>query len=294
MSPSSAGTVHVVGSLNRDIVVRVDRHPRMGETVAASSLLRLPGGKGLNQAVAAARSGVKVTFVGAVGDDDDGRDLRAALAREGVDVAGVVTVDAPTGTALIAVDPTGENTIVVVGGANLRVGDATARLPRLAPGDVVVAQLEVPVEALAHAMAAAIAAGAVTLLNAAPAAVLPDEVLGAVDVVVVNETEMEMLGGNHALLERLRPAGAVVLTLGRRGARVLTAAGEVSIDGRRVDAVDATGAGDCFVGVLAARLAMGTSLVDAAHTANAAAALSVQRVGAASSMPTAAEIAAAS
>ncbi len=284
--------VHVVGSINRDVVVRVDRHARPGETVAASSLVRLPGGKGLNQAVAAARAGASVSFVGAVGRDLDGEDLVGVLVAAGVDVVGVAVVDAPTGTALVAVDANGENAIVVAAGANHRVDPAAAAALLVGPGDVVVAQLEVPHGVVSAAMRAARAAGGLAVLNAAPARPLPDELLAMVDIAVVNETELEALGGMATLLSRLGPHGRVVATLGAAGALVADGAGEVTIEGRRVEVIDTTGAGDCFVGVVAAGLAAGSSLVDAARVANAAASLAVQRDGAAVSMPTAAEIAA--
>ena len=290
MPAQRISTVHVVGSMNRDVVVLVDRHAQPGETVVGSSLTLLPGGKGLNQAVAAARAGAAVSFVGAVGSDPDGADLVATLVAAGVDVSGVAVVAAPTGTALVTVDASGESVIVVVAGANHLVVPAAAAALVVVSGDVVLTQLEVPREVVAAAMGAARAAGALSVLNAAPALALPDEVLEMVDVAVVNETELEMFGGMARLLARLAPHGRVIATLGPAGAVVADRSGEVVVEGRLVGVVDSTGAGDCFVGVAAARLAAGSSLIDAARAGNAAASLAVQRHGAAGSMPTSAEI----
>lgn len=292
MGSPHRGAVHVIGSINQDLVAVVRRHPVPGETVTASTLERLAGGKGLNQAVAAARAGARVTFIGAVGDDPAGSALLATLAEEGVDVSKVTSVPLPTGVALVTVDEQGENVIVVMPGANASITVQAAAAVPARLGDVVVAQLEVPLEVVVAAMRTAQTCGARALLNAAPAQELHDEALVDVDVLVVNETELDALGGMTQVRGRLRPSSAVIATLGADGAIVAEGQREEVIAGRRVDVVDSTGAGDCFVGVLAASLASGSSLVDAAQTANVASSLAVQRRGAASSMPRTDQIAA--
>lgn len=293
MARARGGTVHVIGSINQDLVALVRRHPRPGETVAGSGFERLPGGKGLNQAVAAARAGARVAFIGAVGEDPDGSALLATLAAEGVDISNIVPVPLPTGVALVTVDQHGENVIVVVPGANASVTVSAAAAVPARAGDVVVAQLEVPLDVVAAGMQAAQACGARALLNAAPAQELHEDALGDVDLLIVNQTELDALGGMAQVRARLRPSSAVIATLGADGAVVAEGRHEEVIAGRRVEVVDSTGAGDCFVGVLAASLASGSSLVDAAETANVAASLAVRHRGAASSMPRADQIAAA-
>ncbi|MGZ4632714.1 MAG: PfkB family carbohydrate kinase, partial [Actinomycetes bacterium] len=243
------GTVVVVGSLNVDVVVTVPSHPRPGETVLATSLRRLPGGKGANQAVAAARAGAVVRLVGCVGDDADGADYVDRLAAQGVDTSTVRrVVGVPTGTALVTVDDAGENSIVVAPGANARVTADDVRAVVLAPGDVVLVQLEVPLDVVAAAARHATAHAARLVLNLAPFAELPAAVLGAADPVVANEHEAAQL--------RATP-GSLAVTLGARGAR-WQRGGEVSeVPAPAVDAVDTTGAGDVFAGTLAAAIAAG-------------------------------------
>lgn len=282
--------VHVVGSLNRDTVLRVDHLPRSGETITSADVSLQAGGKGLNQAVAAARAGAVVSLLGAVGGDDAGEGLLSTLAAAGVDVSAIEVVTERTGEAIVVVEQGGENLIIVLPGANHAISaDAVDRL-RPRSGSVVVAQLEVPLPIVAGAMAAARASGAIALLNAAPALPLPDEVLAAAEILVVNETELDALGGVSAVLARLGPRGSVVATLGAAGALVADGTGETAIAGRDVPVVDTTGAGDCFVGVLAAGLAAGNALTDAVGRANRAASVAVQRPGAAASMPSIAEV----
>lgn len=292
------GTVVVVGSANVDLVVPVERHPAGGETVLGGTLTRTPGGKGANQAVASARAGGAATsMVGALGTDDAADLLLASLTGAGVDVGAVARVDLPTGTALITVDAAGENAIVVAPGANglVRVDDAARG--RLAAADVVLAQLEVPV-ATVVAAARARRDGASLVLNAAPSRDLPPELWREVDVLVVNEHEARDLAGQgrgveaaRLLLERVP---AVVVTLGGAGAVVLRRGlPDAPVPGVPVEAVDTTGAGDTFCGVLAAGLARGDDLADAARGATVAAALAVTRHGAQDAVPTAAECAAA-
>jgi ribokinase len=280
--------VWVAGSINMDLIATAPRHPAVGETVLGHDLARLPGGKGANQAVAAARSGAPTRLVGAVGDDAFGSELRTYLNGQGIATGTVVTkADKPTGTALIVVADA-DNTIVVVPGANAALGDADAPpASAFAAGDVVVAQLETPQATTIKVFAAAHARGATTILNAAPAALLDTDLLPLIDLLVVNESVRVLL---RIQLDGT-PPNTVICTLGATGVSTTTRDGSVIVtEGRKVDAVDTTGAGDCFVGYLAAGLASGRALTAAIERANSAAALSVQRTGAAPSIPTAAEV----
>jgi ribokinase len=276
------GRVIVVGSLNVDHTVRVDRLPDVGETVLASSSANGLGGKGFNQAVTAARMGVDVAMVGCVGADADGDVLVRTLRHEGVD-AGFVRRDAevPTGCALITLDDDGLNSIVVVPGANSRAVFPSAALEG---ADVLLAQLECPLEVVAVAMAAARAAGVVTILNSAPAQALTSEFLGLVDYLVANETEGERLG-------QVSYHGVAVVTGGERGALVLVPGHDSRhIPALSVRVVDTTGAGDAFCGCFAATLANGGNLSEALRRAIAAGAYAVTRDGAFASLPTAADV----
>lgn len=287
--------VVVVGSVNLDLVYRVPHLPRPGETLLGADLHRLPGGKGGNQAFAAARvaaSGVTVAFVGCVGDDEAGRLLRDDLSAAGVDVGGAHVVSGPSGTALIAVDDVGENTIVVIPGANHRwPEDAVARLD-VAAGDVVVLQLEIPLEIAEAVAARATEAGARVVLNAAPADARAAALARRVDVLVVNEVEAaELLGvaipveaaGLAAALDGAAAAagGAVVVTLGARGALVALPGAPVRhVPAVPVDAVDSVGAGDAFVGAFAAALAAGEPPEAAVRRGAVAGAITATVVGA--------------
>jgi ribokinase len=242
------GTVCVVGSLNIDLVTKVRAHPRPGETVRGDGLDRLPGGKGANQAVAAARAGAHTVLCGRIGED--GTAYRNGLAERGVEVAGVHLVSgSPTGHALIAVDERGENTIIVIAGANAALTDAQVRRHAdvIAAADVLLLQLEIPLPGVLAAAELARAAGVRVLLNPSPWQVPPGELLAVADPVVVNEHEAEQLP--------VAAAASVCVTLGARGARwgEHTAAAP-----RDVTVVDTTGAGDAFAGALAAALAAGT------------------------------------
>ncbi len=292
-------SVAVVGSANLDLVVPVERHPRPGETVLGGDHYRAPGGKGANQAVAAARLGGQTSFVGLVGDDDAGRTLTSALRRAGVDTGALgVHPEAPSGLALIAVDPHGENTIVVSPGANARVGpeEIAAAEARLRTAGAVLLQLEIPLPAVA---AAAAAAGGLVILNPAPAAPLPAELLERVDVLVPNRTELATLAGTpvpETLEDVERAADAlaperIVVTLGADGALVCDRGTVEHVPALEVEAVDATAAGDAFCGALAVALVGGVTLADAARRATVAAALAVTRKGAQPSLPTASEVA---
>lgn len=294
MSRLPVASVVVVGSINRDLVARVPHLPGPGETVLATGHLTNPGGKGANQAVAAARLGQPVAFVGCVGDDDAGRTLLDALHADGIDTGNVQVRDGPSGLAIIAVDDDGENTIVVSGGANLHLTEGAVReaAPKLGAAVVTLAQLEIPVEAVA---AAARLAGGRFVLNPAPARALPAELLSAVDVLVPNLGELATLAGAESqsvraedaaeLAGRLEGPGAVVVTLGAGGALVVQDGQTVHVPAPVVDAVDTTAAGDAFCAALADGLVRDLSLVDAATWAVRVAARTVTRAGAQQSLP---------
>jgi ribokinase len=280
--------VVVVGSANVDLILPVQRIPRPGETVLAGSLTRGPGGKGANQAVAAARAGATTAFVASLGDDESGGLLRDALSEAGVDLALVSSTTTPTGTAIITVDADGENAITVAPSANAELELSAASIAAIQQAEVVLAQLEIPFDIVR----AAARASRYFVLNAAPAAELDDDLLAEVDLLVVNEHEAAIVGGSDpaALLQRVP---AAVVTLGGDGALVLArGAAQVRVPGVQVEVVDTTAAGDTFCGVLAAALASGQGMTDAVRRANAAASLSVQTAGAIPSVPHADAIAA--
>lgn len=292
--------VVVVGSANLDEVVAVPRHPGAGETILGGDLIRSPGGKGANQAVASARAGDHPTvFIGAVGEDEGARVLLDSLQRAGVDTSLVSRVPGASGTALITVSPDGENAIVVAPGANRQVRIGAAEAAALRGAGAVLAQLEIPIETILAA-ADACRDEAPLLLNAAPSAALPDALWRRVDVLIVNEHEAaDLTGGDphdaEALAtELLRRVPAAVVTLGSRGCLVAergeSAPRITALAGHAVNAIDTTGAGDTFCGVLAARVASGADLVSAAGAGSAAAALAVTRPGAQEAVPTAAEV----
>ncbi|MGY4496737.1 ribokinase [Bradyrhizobium sp. GM24.11] len=299
------GRVFVAGSINMDVVATADRHPRVGETVAGRQVLYFPGGKGANQAVAASRLGAKTTLIGRLGTDSFGAELKTFLTAQGIDPGSIKeTPETHTGTAIITVAAS-DNTIVVIPGSNALVSaDDVADAP-LAKGDVAVSQFEIPLPTIAAFFQRARAAGATTLLNPAPAQKMSGELLALVDILVLNETELGFLVGVElsesdeaakiiAVARKLqaRKDQTICVTLGKRGVLALAASEEFAVQGRVVKAVDTTGAGDCFVGALASHLADGVPLRAALAFANAAASISVQRMGAGPSMPTAAEVAA--
>ena len=293
-------SVAVVGSLNLDLVIRVPELPGPGETVSGGDLFRNPGGKGANQAVAAARLGRRVAMIGCVGDDDAGRDLLASLEADGVDGSQVRVVDGvSSGTAFIAVGEDGENQIVVSPGANARLtpDDVAAAAAVLRSAAVTLLQLEVPLETVA---AAAGTAGGRVVLNPAPVRPLPDDLLGRVDVLVPNRVELAQLTGGPApdtveeaarLAGRL-PARAVVVTLGADGALVVEDGQASHVPAVPVRPVDTTAAGDAFCGGLADALAGGADLQEAARRAVRVAAAACLRHGAQASLPTPADLAA--
>ena len=310
-----SGRVIVVGSVNIDLVVSVHRMPLPGETVTGGRFARHHGGKGGNQAVAAARLGARTAFVGAVGGDSFGVEARAALAAEGIDLRGLATLEhETTGIAMIVVDAAGENSIAVAGGSNAAltpdlVGQGLRTL-RPGPGDVVLVGHEIPTESTREALRLGRAAGALTILNPAPATDLDGTILALADVVTPNRGELAILtGGVAGAVAPVVPLGliaplaatllvgdsdrAVLVSLGSDGALLVEAGGTTVLDPLAVAVVDTVGAGDTLNGALATGLAAGLELSVAARRAVAAASLAVTRAGAREGMPTSAELQAA-
>lgn len=266
----------VVGSINMDLVTLAPRFVGPGETILGERFLTVPGGKGANQAVAAARAGATVRFTSACGRDDFGDELAAALEADGLDLTGMRRVGDSTGVAMIFVDDGGENQIAVIPGANDAV-EPPAADPEVG---VWLVQAEVPVAAVEGTLAAARATGATALVNASPAGRIPPALVAAYDVAIVNETELEALGDRHS--------PHVVLTLGSRGVRILPE--DVALSAIPARVVDTTGAGDALAGTAAAVLAEGRTLEEAVGWGIAAASLSVERHGCQPAMPRRAEI----
>ena len=295
--------VVVIGSLNMDLVTRAPRLPRGGETLIGESFSTIPGGKGANQAVAAARLGAQVSMVGCVGSDAYGQQLRGALLAEGIDCQAVSVVDGSSGVALIVVDDNSQNAIVIVAGAN---GELTPTvLDRfdavLQSAEVIICQLEVPDATVGHALKRGRELGKTVILNPAPASrALPAEWYACVDYLIPNESEAMVLSGlavdslenAEAAATQLIAAGAgkVIVTLGAQGLMFANGSSFEHFPAPRVKAVDTTAAGDTFVGGFAAALASGKSEVEAIRFGQVAAALSVTRAGAQPSIPTLLEV----
>ncbi|MFB6872592.1 ribokinase [Streptomyces sp. NPDC056323] len=288
--------IAVLGSTNMDLVAYVERAPERGETVTGREFRTVPGGKGANQAVAAARAGGEVLMIGAVGDDEYGNLLRSGLEHSGVDTDLLHTAEGPSGTAHIVVDDTGANSIVVIPGAN---GTVTAigpgEMATIAEADLLLLQLELPLSAVIEGAKAAHAQGVRTILTPSPVQPLPCELLDCVDLLIPNEHEAAALSGftdPHAAAQHLlSQVPAVVITLGSKGCLYAARGGEpVVLPAPEVTAVDTTGAGDTFVGTLAVALGERRPVPQALAWASAAAALCVQRLGASASMPYRTEI----
>ncbi|MDX3756481.1 ribokinase [Streptomyces mirabilis] len=290
----------VVGSANADLVIGVERRPAAGETVLGSDLVVHPGGKGANQAVAAGRLGARTALLARVGDDAHGRLLLDSQRAAGVDTAGVLVGGAPTGVALITVDPSGDNSIVVSPGANGRLAPEDVRSAGnlLAASRVVSAQLEIPLETVVEVVRN-LAPGSRFVLNPSPPQALPAEVLAACDPLIVNEHEARVIVGTDlgdspedwaSALLALGPR-SVVITLGARGALVASADGAARVPSVKVETVDTTGAGDAFTAALAWRLGLDEPLAEAAAYAARVGAAAVTRAGAQESFPTAEEVA---
>jgi ribokinase len=285
----------VFGSINLDLIFNLPSIPRPGETVLGPATRIEPGGKGANQAVAAARDGANVVMAGAVGRDPLAEGALRLLRQAGVDLLRVQAVDASTGCAAIAVDPDGNNAILVGSGANLFAHASQVEDALLGPSAIVVLQMEALAAETARLIARARAAGARVVLNLAPASALPEDILRAVEVLVVNETEGAWLAaylGCEASATSLRDrlgGVSVVLTRGGEGAEIAGRDGAWHEPAQQVEAIDTTAAGDCFVGVLAHRLERGETLLTAVRRAGIAAAVCCTRQGSQGSLPTQAE-----
>jgi ribokinase len=289
--------VIVFGSINMDVVTACERHPRIGETVLGKSVAFHPGGKGANQAIAAARCVGKSLLVGSVGADDFGHQMLAHLQANGVETSGVaIARDISTGIAVITVAAQGDNTIVVTPGANARA-QAPAHLPDMTDRTVALAQLETPITEIARFFTMVGNAGGTTILNPSPYQSLPKSLVRNTSIIVLNAHEFAELTGRAGLDEPQElmafleladlPVRSCIITLGPAGFVLAERGGAaIHIDGHKVEALDTTGAGDCFAGWFAAELAAGQGLEEAGRRANAAAAISVTRAGAGSSMPT--------
>lgn len=295
----------VAGSINMDVVVRSQRHPLPGETLSGSNLQFIPGGKGSNQAIAASRLADDVHLIGKLSHDAFGDKLHDFLQSENLGLSALGFMpdgsSVATGTAIITVADSGENTIIVIPGANAHVSIKDAQLMPFTSGDVAVSVFEIPQETVLAFLRHARNDGATTLLNPAPAAPFIAGLLDQVDVLVLNESELAYFVGaqvsedeetlrQQALSLRSRDDQRIILTLGKNGALAVVGDDVLRVPGRSVQAVDTTGAGDCFVGALAVALSEGKGWQDALHFANAAAALSVQVHGAAPGMPKRADV----
>lgn len=298
-TPHHSPRVAVLGSANMDLVVTVDRAPNRGETVTGRTFHTVPGGKGANQALAAARAGGSVTFLGAVGDDAYGTQIRSLLAADGIDVRGVVTAEVPTGTAHIVVDGDGGNAIVVVPGANATVTALTDQhRAAIEAADALLLQLELPLSVVVEAAKFAHARGVRTVLTPAPVVDLPADLLDVIDLIVPNEHEAALLwdlSGRTSLRaapERVSGlTGDVLVTRGATGSLWYGRDGAViAVPAFPVEAFDTTAAGDTFVGAFAVAWTSGMAVEPAMRWASAAAALAVQRLGASASMPYRADI----
>ena len=283
MGDSVEFDVVVVGSCNLDLVSTTTHLPSPGETLRAVAYAEHAGGKGLNQAVACARMGARTAFIGCVGNDSAGTMLRDLLNSEGIDTSQLVTVDAPTGRAFITVDASGENTIVIVAGANAHLDKTVITVPS---SKVLLAQLEIPLSVVTQVFTEA--RNAITVFNPAPAAVIPNELLSLCDYAVPNETESEALGGTKFLLRS--GVNTVITTLGERGAEISDATSTTAVTPYPVNAIDTVGAGDAFVGALCAELARGETIEHAARIASIAGALATTVHGAMPSLPTRAAV----
>lgn len=292
--------INVLGSLNMDLVTNVKITPKVGETILGSGFSQIPGGKGANQAAAIGRLGGNVSMIGRVGSDLFSDELIISLKKDNVDVSNVSkSEEAPTGTALIMVNDDGDNSIVVIPGANfdIRPIDVTAEI---IDGDYLVAQLETPIEVIENSFKIAKEKGIITVLNPAPAKKLSEELLSRVDILIPNETEFELLTGYNALddkeidmgVKKLISLGTnlVIITLGSNGSVLCDGKEKKYFASNKVKAVDTTAAGDSFIGGLLFSLSNGVKIEDSIVFASKVAALTVTKKGAQSSLPTFAEV----
>lgn len=290
--------VIVAGSINMDIVVLTNRHPKIGETILGNDLLYFPGGKGANQAVSSSKLGAKTTMIGMVGNDNFGKKLAEFVESQGV-INKISTIEeVPTGTALITVSTrTADNTIVVIPGANMELTEKDVAELEISKGDVLVSQFEIPDNTIESFFKKGKKAGATNILNPAPAKSVSSELLDLVDILILNESELETISGNTlnvdddssilAAINNIRDNNrAIIVTLGEKGVFSCINDETIRTEGLRVKALDTTGAGDCFVGALAAGIANHSTLKEAIIFGNLAASICVTRKGAGSSMPT--------
>jgi ribokinase len=300
MSEMPKCDVLVIGSLNADLVVRAPRFPQPGETISGDDLHTIPGGKGANQAVAAARQGASVAMLGSVGKDNFGDFLLENLKQNQVDVSNIQRDHASTGTAIIVVDANGQNSIVLSAGANGHVSFADVDRGSDLNPSLILLQLEIPTPTVLHAAQFAKANGARVILNPAPAQTLPDDLIRLADFIIPNETELSLLTGlevkdtasAEAAAKALLKRGAdnVIVTLGSKGALLVSSTQVIHVDTYKIDVVDTTAAGDAFIGGFAASLLRGLELKDAVRHANACGALAATKFGAQPSLPTKDEV----
>ncbi|MDF2533202.1 MAG: rbsK [Clostridia bacterium] len=288
--------VLIVGSINMDMVTAVNSIPKKGETVLASTMQKYHGGKGANQGVASSRFGAKTSFIGAIGDDEDGKTILESMKSEGIYINGIkIHENEKTGMAWITVDQKGENSIVVISGANGAVSkeDIDDNEALFREADIVLLQLEIPVETVAYAINKGKENGCRIILNPAPAVKLDMDILSKVDIITPNESELDILTSGIDAHNRIEKAQSlikqgvdnVICTLGAKGVLYVKKDGFSQFPAYSVDAIDTTGAGDCFNGVLAAELSNNESIETAIKIAIKASSLSVTKKGAQSSMP---------
>ncbi|ACZ10465.1 Ribokinase [Sebaldella termitidis] len=292
----------VIGSLNMDLVVKVEKLPKLGETILGETLYENPGGKGANQAVAAAKLGGNVSMIGKLGKDNYGEQLLLNLKSNNIKTEGIIRCDDITGTAVIEVDSKGNNSIVVIPGSNLKLSkeDLDSASDLIDKADIVILQQEIPMETVEYALELAAEKGKITILNPAPAVKISEKVLAATDFLILNETELEIISGKESIPEteyiytinELRNKGAknIILTLGEKGGMYTEGEEIKEYKALKVTAVDTTAAGDSFIGAFALKLAENAGVSDALEFAVGVSALTVTRSGAQQSLPTQEEL----
>lgn len=292
----------VIGSLNMDLVVNVDERPKPGQTVIGSNFKEVPGGKGANQAVAMARLNGNVSMIGKVGEDGFGETLIDALKKDNVDTKYIKKTKGFTGVALITVDKNAQNSIVVSPGANFEVkeSDIDENIEAIENSDIVVVQLETPLQTIKYALNKSKQLNKYNILNPAPAAKLDDEIIKNVDLLTPNETELEILSGvsieTEADIEKAaqvmidKGVKELIVTLGSKGSLYINKEKKLFIEANKVDAVDTTAAGDSYTGALAVALSNDKNIEEAMRFASKVGALSVMKEGAQSSLPTLADV----